>query len=192
MAYLSLPLDEYQKLARKTASPETIDDPVKQLVNAALGLVGEVGEICDAIKKHVFHSHKLDTDNLLEKIGDTNWYVAQLCWSRGWLMGDLIRGPYIPSTHHKGVRGMQRVALVLGGNVGRIADLVDQHVFMGLVLQPVSLKNEAMRTIYDLEILAHLLGSNGDRCRESNIAKLRLRYPAGFTAQKSISREDTK
>jgi len=53
------------------------------LINGALGITGEAGEVADMIKKHVFHGHGLDTDALVKEIGDVCWYVALLCTAIG-------------------------------------------------------------------------------------------------------------
>lgn len=66
---------EYQALAQRTAS--TSDSPSK-LLNAALGLCGESGEIADAVKKHLFQGHPLDEYQLIREAGDVCWYLAEL------------------------------------------------------------------------------------------------------------------
>lgn len=52
------------------------------LSEGALGLCGESGEVTEIIKKHFYHGHKLDRDNLLLELGDVAWYlavIAELC-----------------------------------------------------------------------------------------------------------------
>ena len=61
---------------------ETLYDP-GELLNGALGITGEAGEVADLIKKHIFHGHDLDTDALIKEIGDVCWYVALLCTAIG-------------------------------------------------------------------------------------------------------------
>lgn len=50
-----------------------------ELLNGALGLTGEAGEVADMIKKYFFHGHELNTDELIKELGDVMWYVALLC-----------------------------------------------------------------------------------------------------------------
>lgn len=70
----------YQALAMRTASSNPRATTTEaRLLNAALGLTGEAGEIADTIKKHVFHGHELDGNNLVKEIGDILWYAAFLC-----------------------------------------------------------------------------------------------------------------
>ena len=68
--------NEYQKLCMRTAG-ET--DLSKLIVNGAMGLCGESGEVIDLIKKCCFQGHELDFDKIEEEIGDALWYVAILC-----------------------------------------------------------------------------------------------------------------
>ena len=49
-----------------------------RLSNAALGLVGECGEVVEHIKKHLFHGHKLDVQTLLVELGDVYYYLGAL------------------------------------------------------------------------------------------------------------------
>ena len=50
-----------------------------ELLNGALGLTGEAGEVADMIKKHIFHGHDLKRGELVKEIGDCAWYLALLC-----------------------------------------------------------------------------------------------------------------
>ncbi len=49
------------------------------MTNAALGLSGEAGEFADTVKKHLFHGHPLDREELLKEVGDILWYAALAC-----------------------------------------------------------------------------------------------------------------
>ncbi len=71
--------DEYQHLALRTASAESLVDDATMLNAAALGLNGEAGEIADHVKKVMFHGHPLDDatrDKIAKEIGDILWYCA--------------------------------------------------------------------------------------------------------------------
>lgn len=66
--------NEYQELALRTARKDL--DSTQLLLNGALGLAGESGEVVDMIKKHLFHDHWLDRTHLLKELGDISWYLA--------------------------------------------------------------------------------------------------------------------
>lgn len=84
---------EYVTNALKTESmdmaaiAERLSDPMKvRLLHAALGLETEVGEIQDALKKHIFYGKKLDIVNLAEEMGDVFWYLA--------VLSDVLEAPF--------------------------------------------------------------------------------------------------
>ncbi len=65
--------------------------PVDSLLNGALGLCGEAGELADQIKKIVFHGHARDTDKLINELGDVRWYMELLCSELGTTMEEVER-----------------------------------------------------------------------------------------------------
>lgn len=65
--------NEYQRLALRTASSSQRYD---HILNGVMGLNGEAGECIDIVKKHLFQGHPLDTDKLVDELGDVLWYVA--------------------------------------------------------------------------------------------------------------------
>lgn len=87
---MSLLADEYQKQAMR---PALLDRSVEQqLLNVALGLAGEAGEVNDLIKKWIFHGHGLSEAKLDEELGDLLWYVALYCEAVGTSMSALMQG----------------------------------------------------------------------------------------------------
>ena len=68
-------INEYQKLAMTTLNKDIPQDQI--IINACLGLSGEVGEVNDLIKKHMFQGHPLDRDDLINELGDIAWYLAE-------------------------------------------------------------------------------------------------------------------
>lgn len=69
-------INEYQKSASRFISPEL--DAKTMLLNSALGIGGESGEVIDLIKKNAFHGHELDIDKIKGEMGDVCWYLAEL------------------------------------------------------------------------------------------------------------------
>ena len=67
---------EYSALAIRTANPNG-----NSMTNALLGLAGEAGEVCDYMKKVLFHDKEFDRDVLLAEIGDLLWYTNLLLHS---------------------------------------------------------------------------------------------------------------
>jgi len=48
------------------------------LVHMAMGISGEAGELLDAIKKHVIYNKRLDVENIIEELGDLEWFLQGL------------------------------------------------------------------------------------------------------------------
>jgi NTP pyrophosphatase (non-canonical NTP hydrolase) len=66
-------INEYQELAMRTASKLTNDELI---LNGALGLCGESGEVADIVKKWKFQGHEIDREKVIKELGDICWYIA--------------------------------------------------------------------------------------------------------------------
>lgn len=70
-------LDEYQKLALRTAAPKTKKN---ELFHLLLGLCGESGEIAEKAKKIIRDKgsdfSQWDKDDIEKELGDVLWHVA--------------------------------------------------------------------------------------------------------------------
>ena len=69
----------YEMLAKRSLNTSLLDQ--HQLLNAALGLAGESGEVADHVKKYLFHDHPLDREKLILELGDLQWYIMQACYA---------------------------------------------------------------------------------------------------------------
>lgn len=84
--------NEYQKAALRTASltgKNNLVSPMVEillergypmndlmLLNGALGLGGESGEVEDIVKKSIFQGHQIDREHVAKELGDVAWYLA--------------------------------------------------------------------------------------------------------------------
>ena len=102
---------EYQALAMRTNDKKSTDRLLNKIgdlkignrgedtseielggvLNAALGLSGEVGELNDMLKKWIFHEKQLDIDHAKKETGDICWYLAILCESFGWNLDEIMQ-----------------------------------------------------------------------------------------------------
>ncbi len=76
--------NEYQAKALRTASANDM------LLNGILGLIGEVGEVADHVKKALYQGHRLDYDHLAEELGDIMWYIAITAEAIGTNLDDVM------------------------------------------------------------------------------------------------------
>ncbi len=53
-------------------------DGADGLMHAAVGIAGEAGEILDAIKKHWVYNRPIDRENLIEELGDLEFYMQAM------------------------------------------------------------------------------------------------------------------
>jgi len=57
---------------------DSLDYEKMNLIHAILGVSGEAGELLDAIKKHCIYNKPLDVENVIEELGDLEFYLEQL------------------------------------------------------------------------------------------------------------------
>lgn len=57
-----------------------------RLLHASIGLCTEVGELQDALKKHLIYGKPLDDVNVMEEAGDLLWYIALALDASGFTM----------------------------------------------------------------------------------------------------------
>ena len=51
----------------------------QRLLEGALGLCGETGEVVDLIKKWTFQGHELDVNSTIDELGDALFYLCMIC-----------------------------------------------------------------------------------------------------------------
>lgn len=96
---------EYQNLAMRTNDGKGTDrlldwtnvdangkikDP-GGLLNGCPGLSREAGELNDLVKKWIFHKKPLDREHMKKEIGDVCWYIADICHSMGFDLGEIFQ-----------------------------------------------------------------------------------------------------
>lgn len=81
-------VNEYHREAMRTA-PEL--DHQRMLIDAALGLAGESGEVADIVKKANYQGHLLDKDAIEKELGDIAWYIALACQALGVPMQEVFQ-----------------------------------------------------------------------------------------------------
>lgn len=74
-------INEYQAAAMRTSNKDL--SPDYHLLNGALGLCGESGEVADMVKKNFMQGHDLDIDHLAKELGDCLWYIAETATAIG-------------------------------------------------------------------------------------------------------------
>ncbi len=71
-------INEYEKLAMTTLNKNIKKEDI--LLNSAMGLCGESGEVIDLLKKQLFQGHDLNKEELIKELGDVAWYLAEAAY----------------------------------------------------------------------------------------------------------------
>lgn len=92
---------EYQQQAMRTNDGKSLErlilaaatnkEDIGGILEAAFGLVGEVGELVDMIKKWIFHERPLNVEHAKRELGDALWYAAMICHCFGWDMDEIMQ-----------------------------------------------------------------------------------------------------
>lgn len=82
-------LNQYQAEAMRTASGVTNASNENLILNGAMGLCGESGEIIDLLKKNMFQGHDVDKEHLAKECGDVLWYIAVLAKGLGYSLDEI-------------------------------------------------------------------------------------------------------
>ena len=83
-------INEYQAAALRTAQTDKLTAR-ELLLNSALGLCGESGEVADLLKKYHFQGHNLDLDHVAKELGDIAWYLAVGAYSIGYDLEEILK-----------------------------------------------------------------------------------------------------
>ena len=73
--------EEYEKFVAsrcKKGGDINLSVAERHILHMLLGLSGEVGELVDALKKSIIYNKVLDTNNVIEELGDIEFYLAGL------------------------------------------------------------------------------------------------------------------
>lgn len=93
-------LDQYQEEALRTWN--TNKDFGGRVLNAALGITGEAGEVADVVKKAIFHGHGFDpahcpgeeegnTHKIALELGDILYYISIMSHEMGYTLEDIAQ-----------------------------------------------------------------------------------------------------
>ena len=83
-------INEYQNAALRTAQTDKLTAR-ELLLNSALGLCGESGEVADLLKKYHFQGHNLDLDHVAKELGDISWYLAVGAYAIGYDLETILQ-----------------------------------------------------------------------------------------------------
>jgi len=83
-----LTLQNYQKECLRTV--KEFENETRKILTWGLGVAGEAGDIAGCIKKTFIHKNDV-TSGIRENIGDTMWYLANICNFFNWNLQEIIQ-----------------------------------------------------------------------------------------------------
>jgi NTP pyrophosphatase (non-canonical NTP hydrolase) len=180
-------LYEYQNFAMRTAG-DTLGDQTHGLVVTALGLSGEALELGECLWEH--EGWKQDA---IKELGDCCWYVARGCAALGVEMGRIFEGGnYIFACTDAGYKTAEwdayQFAPALLKVAAKFGEVVKKIYAQGHEVDRQKLVDLLVEYWVLLGIFAERIGIPISTILEANIAKLRGRFPDGFTVEASVGR----
>ncbi|WP_454735436.1 MazG nucleotide pyrophosphohydrolase domain-containing protein [Cupriavidus necator] len=169
--------EQYAPLALRTAKPLPRDE---QIQHAQLGLVTEVGELADAVKRHVIYGKDLDITNFVEEVGDVMWYVNLL-------VDQLAIHPRVISRLIEESFGEETGEMTLVTQVLLTASITGALASY----QELEENPQAMLAVV-IEGLVHLLkrfDRKLDEAMEANVNKLAKRYGDKYSDYAALNRD---
>lgn len=180
---------EYAPLARVTLKTLPMHE---HLVHMGMGIVGEFGEIIDAMKKVSIYDKAVDPIHLMEEVGDVAWYLACYCEELQ------VHPAFIQTAFDKGfqdgtgaklqqpmtsIMKCETVLVVAVAAGGAVVNLLDAVPASENVMQTMAALSQALGfscAIMDVDITVAL---------ERNIAKLKDRYGGKFSEASALNRD---
>lgn len=80
------------------------------------------------------------------------------------------------------------LAAGISGEGGEVADLLKKAIGHGHKTDPVKLKKELGDIMWYVAVLAEEIGFKLSEVAQTNVEKLKARYPEGFSSERSINR----
>ena len=80
------------------------------------------------------------------------------------------------------------LGLKLNARAGSVADHIKKHIGHGHDLDRDKIRKELGDVLWYVMVLAHALDMDGEEIVQTNVVKLKLRYPEGFSDEASINR----
>lgn len=204
-------VEAYSDLALRTA--KRFDDPKMTYLHGYLGVFGELGEICDALKRHQIYGRPLDLINLGEEIGDLTWYANYMLRELPEVFDDVVVGD--GTRVHKDRKRV--IATLFQAMPALVTAVLAERSTEASKLNAFELISVAGRVLLDLPLpvgyessddcragieagvtsvfaltfcLCQVYGLDYAGLLDKNIDKLQVRYPDLFDSDRAVHRDE--
>lgn len=181
---------EYVPLAIRTCKFLPLADHINHM---GLGIVGEMGELVDQIKKAYIYGKGVDQVNIIEEVGDVAWYVAGIAYHypilTEWMESDELKASV---NHERLAEARQKITRAILLNSMSAANLC---VDLGGIVDSEIPNDDpgavnVVKTIGTmLFATALLLEVDLAQAYEVNIAKLAKRYGDKYSDYSALNRD---
>lgn len=169
----------YPDFVTTLAKPQS--DYRERMDHAFIGMLGELGELADAWKKHTIYEQPLDFKNLIEELGDFRFYLQV-----GLTEMNQVYESVDPKNLSIDFTGWDNLKLFL--RTAAVLSLAHQTV------DEKSSRDEIRRKLYNIGIhyeeMCRRFNTTDEQVIEANVAKLSKRYPNGYTNEHAKLRLD--
>jgi hypothetical protein len=170
-------LNEYLTLAEKTLSTQfNCDEKMQRVLHSVIGLATEIEELL------INYTNSIDSINILEEIGDIEWYRSIL-WRE---YPELSK--YTLNVVEK-INDPYKTILEINVVILKLQDMIKKKIFYNKEINDellINLSLELEKKIYQYIIFYNL---NIEDVWERNIAKLKARYSEKFSSERAINRD---
>lgn len=179
---------EYQELAMRTHNHGLSLTEARACYG--MGLAGEAGEAADYLKSLLFTDRLAQHTLVLKELGDVHWYTVALAKMFDINaddiapIGETFNGPHPLTENEKRVY----YAMSLAGAAGTACDYVKKVLYHGHAFDRSRLVALLGRVRWCNLLTAGQFGASEMDVIEANVAKLRARYPDGFSKAASQNR----
>ena len=180
---------EYAPLAMRTCKELPTADHINHM---CLGIVGEMGELVDAIKKAYVYGKGIDQTNIVEEVGDVSWYTAGLVQHfptlADWMDSDELKQSINYEKLEVARENITRTILLNAMSAANLA--ADLMMFADNDNLQDTDAEEVVKTLgTSLFATAVLLDVDLAEALEVNIAKLAKRYGDKYSDYAAINRD---
>lgn len=117
--------------------------------------------------------------------------MSSMVYIQGALRTESPSSPELVERLSSNVRGIHAV-MGVDTEAGELTDAFKKHIFYGKPLDKTNIKEEIGDLFWYLAILCDEFDLSFEECMNTNIAKLKARYPEKFSNEKAVDRDLNK
>lgn len=184
-------LIEYQELANRTCVDLT--DNGEDMFHMNSGIVTEVGEAIDPIKKFIAYGKEIDIANVNEELGDAAWYIA----NRAYMFLNRQDSKRLWGTNDEFDKACTEMQVNFQANLDIIGeDKKKRMIFAAELINSIkptilidfSSPVDGIGQLVLIKQACDLLELDFWQMLTTNIEKLQARYPEKFTQEAAVNR----